>query len=89
MECFQTIYHNYSILVKIATNNLRSNNLKLSQRKPKTIFLKNSLSYRGAAAWNNIPINSINILKETTSLTGYHNIIDSCYNSLQYFTVPS
>jgi hypothetical protein len=67
---------------------LRSNNLKLPQRKPKTNFLKNSFSYRGAAAWNNIPINSLNILKETTSLTGFHNIIDSCFNSLQYFTVP-
>ena len=62
---------------------LRSNNLKLSQRKPKTNFLKNSFSYRGAAAWNNIPINSLNILKETTSLTAFHNIIDSCFNSLQ------
>jgi hypothetical protein len=58
---------------------LRSNNLKLSHCP----FLKNSFSYRGAAAWNNIPINSLNILKETTSLTAFHYIIDSCFNSLQ------
>ena len=34
---------------------LRSSNLKLSQPKPKTNFLKNSFSYRGGAYWNNIP----------------------------------
>jgi hypothetical protein len=41
---------------------LRSSNLKLSQPKPKTNFLKNSFSYRGAAYWNNIPKNLLKTL---------------------------
>ena len=35
--------------------NLRSNNTKLSQLKPKTNFLKRSFSYRAAKAWNELP----------------------------------
>ena len=43
---------------------LRSNNLKLSQPKPRTNFLKNSFSYRRAACRNNIPTSLLNRLEE-------------------------
>ena len=33
---------------------LRSNNIKLSLPKPKTNFLKRSLSYRAAQGWNEL-----------------------------------
>ena len=55
---------------------LRSNNLKLSQPKPKTNFLKNSFSYRGAACWNNIPTSLLNRLKESTSLRAVQSLIN-------------
>ncbi len=62
---------------------LRSNNLKLSQPKPKTNFLKNSFSYRGAACWNNIPTSLLNRLKESTSLRAAQNLInDYIYSHL-------
>ena len=34
---------------------LRSNNRSIYLPKPKTNFLKNSFSYRGAMSWNNLP----------------------------------
>ena len=55
---------------------LRSSNLKLSQPKPKTNFLKNSFSYRGAAYWNSIPINLLKTLRESTSLKSVHHLLD-------------
>ena len=36
---------------------LRSNNCSLLLPKPNTNALKRSFSYRGAAAWNNLPLN--------------------------------
>jgi hypothetical protein len=56
---------------------LRSSNLKLSQLKPKTNFLKNSFSYRGAAYWNSIPINLLKTLRESTSLKSVHHLLDN------------
>ena len=44
--------------------------------KPKTNFLKNSFSYRGAACWNNIPTSLLNRLKESTSLRAVQNLIN-------------
>ncbi len=55
---------------------VRSNNLKLSQPKPKTNFLRNSFSYRGTACWNNIPTSLLNRLKESTSLRAVQNLIN-------------
>ena len=51
--------------------------LKLSQPKPKTNFLKNSFSYRGAAYWNNIPINVLKTLRESTSLKSVHYLLNN------------
>lgn len=56
---------------------LRSNNLKLFQPKPKTNFLKNSFSYRGATCWNNIPPNLLNLLRESTSLKIVHSLLNN------------
>ena len=56
---------------------LRSSNLKLSQPKPKTNFLKNSFSYRGAAYWNNIPIDLLKTLRESTSLKSVHHLLNN------------
>ena len=39
---------------------LRSNDRKLYLGKPKTDFMKNSFSYRGAFAWNDLPNNVVN-----------------------------
>ena len=36
---------------------LRSNNCFLSLPKPNTNALKRSFCYKGAAAWNNLPLN--------------------------------
>ena len=36
-------------------HHLRSNNCKLYLRKPKTNFMKKSISYRGASTWNSLP----------------------------------
>jgi hypothetical protein len=54
----------------------RSSNFKLSQPKPKTNFLINSFSYRGAAYWNNIPINLLKTVRESTSLKTVHYLLD-------------
>jgi hypothetical protein len=56
---------------------LRSSNLKLSQPKPKTNFLRNSFSYSGAAYWNNIPINLLKTLSESTSLKSVHHLLNN------------
>ena len=46
---------------------LCSSNLKPYQPEPERNFLKNCFSYRGAAYWNNVPINLLKILRESTS----------------------
>ena len=56
---------------------LRRSNLKLSQPKPKTNFLRNSFLYRGAAYWNNIPINLLKTLRESTSLKSVHHLLNN------------
>ena len=40
----------------VITYQLRSNDRKLYLKKPKTNYLKNSFSYRGATSWNNLPL---------------------------------
>ena len=55
---------------------LRSNNRKIYLPKPKTNFLKNSFSYRGAMSWNNLPNHIIDqALSEGASVNSFKNVI--------------
>ena len=45
----------YSIKDTAHEFNIRENHVNLSIPKPNTNFLKNSLAYTGAFAWNSIP----------------------------------
>ena len=46
---------------------LRSNDRKLYLGKPKTDFMKNSFSFRGAFAWNDLPNNVVNGYNELST----------------------
>ena len=53
---------------------LRSNNRSLYIPKPRTNFLKNSFSYRGAVSWNNLPHNIIDrAITGNMSLSSFKN----------------
>ena len=57
-------------------NQLRSNNRNIYLPKPKTNFLKNSFSYRGAMSWNNLPNHIIDqALSEGASVNSFKNVI--------------
>ena len=59
-----------------ANYQLRSNNRNIYLPKPKTNFLKNSFSYRGAMRWNNLPNHIIDqALSEGTSVNSFKNVI--------------
>ena len=47
---------------------LRTSNLKMSLRMPKTDFLKKSFAYRGAACWNKLPPEMIREVVECQSV---------------------
>ena len=54
-------------------HNTRGNHVNLSIPKPNTNFLKNSLAYNGAVAWNSIPTDiryseNIEMLKKKLTL---------------------
>ena len=55
---------------------LRSNNRNIYLPKPKTNFLKNSFSYRGAMSWNNLPNHIIDqALSEGASVNSFKSVI--------------
>ena len=59
-----------------ANYQLRSNNRNIYLPKPKTNFLKNSFSYRGAMSWNNLPNHIIDqALSEGASVNSFKNVI--------------
>jgi hypothetical protein len=61
---------------------LRSNNLKLTLPKPKTDFLKRTLSYRGAVAWNGLPSELLRVVDEPRSISSFRSLINNYYKTL-------
>ena len=60
---------------------LRSNDRKLYLAKPKTSFMKNSFSYRGAFAWNDLPNNVVNGYNEL-STRSFKTLINNHFDAL-------
>ena len=60
---------------------LRSNDRKLYLGKPKTDFMKNSFSFRGAFAWNDLPNNVVNGYNEL-STRSFKTLINNPFDAL-------
>ena len=58
---------------------MRSNMRKLVLGKPKTNFMKTSFSYRGACAWNNLPIDIVNGYEQLSTFH-FKILIDNCFS---------
>ena len=67
-KCNNTNYH------------LRTNNLKTSLPKPKTDFLKTTFVYRGAASWNKLPSDMIQVVVECKSVNSFSKILKHYFN---------
>ena len=60
-------------------HHLRSNNCKLYLRKPKTNFMKKSISYRGASTWNSLPSDIVDNYA-SISTTNFKSLITNYFN---------
>ena len=57
--------------------NLRSNNRHFLLDRPKTNFMKKSITYTTAATWNNLPMNTI---EQGISLNKFKSLLDRAEN---------
>jgi hypothetical protein len=66
---------------------MRSNMRKLVLGKPKTNFMKRSFSYRGACAWNNLPIDIVNGYEQLSTLIHFKILIDNVFLLIKWLLI--
>ena len=63
------------------THQLRSNDRKLYLKKPKTSYLKNSFSYRGATSWNSLPLEILDQYDQQSTYS-FKSLLNNYYSNL-------